>query len=46
MIASLENDLQIVRTWPGRGTGDSYYETEDGRIWHTSYGTPAITGVT
>jgi hypothetical protein len=27
---------RIVRSWsgPGTSTGECYYETEDGRIWH------------
>ena len=48
MIAgAYPTELRIVRTWPGPQTGDSYYETEDGRVWITrsSYG-PELTGVT
>ncbi len=26
---------QIVRSWGAEGTGESYYQTADGRIWKT-----------
>ena len=47
MIGSYPTELRIVRTWPGPGTGDSYYMTEDGRTWVTrpSYD-PYVTGDT
>jgi hypothetical protein len=39
--------VRIIRSWPGPQTGDSYYETEDGRVWvTTSSSSPPITGVT
>ncbi len=38
--------VRIIRTRPGALTGDTIYETEDGRVWVTTSGTPAITGVT
>lgn len=39
------DDLRIVRTWPAGGTGESYYQTEDGRVWKTSFYQETITGV-
>ena len=38
-------DLRIVTSWAGPQTGDSYYRTEDGRVWVTTLQTPTITGV-
>lgn len=39
---------RIIRTWADRtcGTGESFYQTEDGVIWKTVWSTPTKTGVT
>lgn len=39
------SESRIVRTWPAAQTGESYYETDDGRVWKTTFSTPTITGV-
>lgn len=39
-------DNRIIRTWPGPQTGESYYQTEDGRVWKTVFHMETITGVT
>lgn len=36
---------RIVRSWAGARTGETCYETEDGRVWRTTFGLPTITGV-
>lgn len=36
---------RIVRSWPAAQTGESYYQTEDGRVWKTTFHTETITGV-
>ena len=39
--------MKIVGQWPGRGTGDIEYRTEDGRIWvpaSYSQSSPPLTG--
>ncbi len=45
MIGLLHNP-RIVRTWSDRSclTGESMYETEDGRVWRTSRGGELGTG--
>lgn len=35
MIFGSDNSKRIVRSWPGQGTGETVYETEDGRTWIT-----------
>lgn len=42
---------RIVRSWPGPGTADTRYETDDGRVWesppsHATVDGTAGTGVT
>jgi hypothetical protein len=37
---------RIVRSWPGALTGETCYETEDGRVWRDVVFMPTITGVT
>lgn len=39
-----ESSQRIVEQWPGRGTGDVYSRTEDGRVWHTTYSSETLTG--
>lgn len=33
-----KNSTRIVRSWPGSGTADTIYQTEDGRTWLYSHG--------
>lgn len=35
---------RIINESPGRGTGDTYYTTEDGRLWHTTDPSDAVPG--
>lgn len=37
-MAPGESSQRIVQTRPGRNTGDTYHQTEDGRRWHTHRG--------
>lgn len=34
---SVEAPRKIIREWAAEGTGDSYYQTADGRVWVTDH---------
>lgn len=42
MVFGKDDGRRIVRSWPGPGTMDTYYETEDGAVWRNK---PALSSV-
>lgn len=37
---------KIIRRWPGQGTCETYYETDDGRSWRSDLVLPDYSGAT
>lgn len=48
MAPNDDEGTRIIRTWQNDNclTGESMYQTEDGRVWKSTTHTPTMTGVT